>query len=305
MDMLTLADVSTNLVELESHPGLEHMRRYAPTGVTAQRWSVVDGVLGQLWDDLTKLERISDSDYIADGIERINAGYPEVKAFLDTVDDTNTRVATKIAPLLKQIDATGAPVPKEVTDLLAVSASDPLSLRPDDIECRIAAIAELAALLTNWPEAISDTAARLDVLRAAVQHAAQTRERAFKKVLTAPLPVADDVQPNLRAELESMTIVDPTSLRELQRRIESALQRARHDEAVARGLLDRRAELIGRLRAYEAKAARLGLADDQDLLSSRRIASGLLTRQPCDLRAVTQAVVDYQQMLSAKREKTR
>jgi ribosomal protein S12 methylthiotransferase accessory factor len=57
----------------------------------------------------------------------------EVKAFLDTVDDINSTVAKQIAPLLKQIDATGAAVPKEVTDLLAVSASDPLSLTPDDI----------------------------------------------------------------------------------------------------------------------------------------------------------------------------
>ena len=158
---------------------------------------------------------------------------------------------------------------------------------------------------TNWPQAISETAARLDALRDAVRHAAQTRERATHKVLTGPLPVAADAEPKLRAELDAMTTPDPTALRELQRRIESALQRVRQDEALAQGLLDRRTELRGRLRSYAAKAARLGLAEDQDLLSSRRIAAGLLTRQPCDLRAVTQAVVDYQQMLTAKREKTR
>ena len=117
--------------------------------------------------------------------------------------------------------------------------------------------------------------------------------------------MATDAEPELRTELESMAAPDPAALRELQRRIESALQRVRQDEALAQGLLDRRTELKGRLRAYEAKAARLGLAEDPDLLSSRRIASGLLSRQPCDLRAVTQAVVDYQQMVAAKREKTR
>lgn len=304
-NMHTLADVSTKLVELESHPGLEHMRRYAPTGMTAQRWARIEPALGQLWDDLAELEGLSDAGDIDDGLERINTAYPEVKAFLDAVDDINSTVAKQIAPLLKQIDATGASVPKEVTDLLAVSASDPLSLTPDDIERRIVAITELAALQTNWPEAISDTAARLDQLRDAVRHVAQTRERATQEVLTGPLPVAADAEPKLRAELEAMTALDPTALRELQRRIESAVQRVRHDEALAQGLLDRRTELKGRLRAYEAKAARLGLAEDPDLLSSRRIASGLLTRQPCDLRAVTQAVVDYQHMLSAKREKTR
>ena len=203
-NMLTLADVSTKLVELESHPGLEHLRRYSPTGVTAQRWALVEAALGQLWDDLAGLEGLSDSDEIADGLERMNAAYPEVKEFLDAVDEINTTVAKQIAPLLKQIDAAGAAVPKEVTDLLAVSASDPLSLTTDEIERRIAAIAELAALQANWPEAVAETAARLDALRDAVRHAAQTRERATQKVLTGPLPVAADAEPKLRTELESM-----------------------------------------------------------------------------------------------------
>jgi hypothetical protein len=68
--------------------------------------------------------------------------------------------------------------------------------------------------------------------------------------------------------------------------------------------LDRRTELKGRLKAYEAKATRLGPAEGPDLLSSKRIASGLLSRQPCDLRAVTKAVADYQ-MVAEKREKAR
>ena len=73
---------------------------------------------------------------------------------------------------------------------------------------------------------------------------------------------------------------------------------------MAQGLLDRRTELSGRLKAYEAKAVRLGVAEDPDLLSSRRIATALLSRRPCDLRAVTRAVADYQHMVSVKREKT-
>jgi hypothetical protein len=297
MTILTIEDLSTKLVELESHPGLEHLRHYSPSGVTAQRWAVVEGLLGQLWNDLTESR--------VDSLERANGAYAAVKKFLDAVGDINTTVATKIALSLKQIDAVGAAVPTEVTDLLAVSASDPLSLTADEIDRRITAIAELAALLANWPDAVADTAARLDALRDATWHAARTRERATAMVLTGPLPVSTDAEPKLRAELESMTAPDPAALRELARRIESALERIRQDEALAQGLLDRRTELNGRLRAYEAKAARLGLAEDPDLLSSRRIASGLLTRRPCDLRAVTQAIVDYQQMVSAKRGKTR
>jgi hypothetical protein len=190
MTILTLEDLSARLVELESHPGLEHLRRYSPTDATAKRWEVVEAALLYLWSHL------SDAD-----LERANVAYTQ-------------------------------------------------------------------------------------------------------KVLTGPLPVSTDIEPQLRSELEALTAPDATALRDLQRRIESALERVRLDEALARGVLDRRTELKGRLRAYEAKAARLGLAEDADLLSSRRIAAGLLTRQPCDLRAVTQAIVDYQQLVSQKREET-
>jgi hypothetical protein len=292
--MLTLADVSTTLVELESHPGLEHLRRYSPTGVTARRWEVVEAALQYLWN------HVSDAN-----LDRANAAYAEIKEFLDAVELIDTMVASRIAPLLKQLDSAGAAVPKEVTDLLAVSASDPLSLTSDEIDRRIATIAELAAFQTNWPEAVAATSASLDALRKAVQRATQTREPATRKVLTGPLPVATDVEPTLRAELDSMTASDPTALLDLQRRIASAVQRVSHDEALAKGLLDRRAELKGRLRVYAAKAARLGLGEDPDLMSSQGTASGLLAHQPCDLRAVTQAVVDYQQTLAAKREATR
>ena len=305
MKILTLAALTTKLVELESHPGLEHLRRYPPTGVTEQRWALVEAALGRLWDDLAELEGLSDADEITDVMERVTAAYPEVKEFLDAVDETNSTIAKQLAPLLKQIDAAGAEVPNGVTDLLAVSACDPLSLTADEIESRMTAIAEIAALQANWPDAVAATGLSLDALRDAGQRAAQTRERATRKVLTGPLPVCTDAEPKLRAELDSMAAPDPSALRELQRRIESALQRVRQDEKLAQGLLDRRNELKGRLKVYEAKAARLGLSDDPDLLSSRRIASGLLSRQPCDLRAVTQAIVDYQQVVAAKREKTR
>jgi hypothetical protein len=293
MTILTLDDLSAKLVELECHPGIEHLRRYAPTGVTARRWALVEAALVDLWNDLSEARLV-----------RADAGYAEVKEFLDAVEQINTTVAKRLAPSLNQLDAVGAAVPREVTDLLGVSASDPLSLTAHEIERRIAAIAELVQVQTHWPDAVAETAVRLDALRDAVRQATQIRERATRMVLSGPLPVACDVEPKLRPVLDGMTAPDPTGLRELQRRIESALHRVRQNEALAQGLLDRRAELKGRLKAYEAKAARLGLAEDAELLASRRIAAGLLTRQPCDLRAVTQAVVDYQQMVSAKREMT-
>jgi hypothetical protein len=131
---------------------------------------------------------------------------------------------------------------------------------------------------------------------------AEVRARVERDVVSGPLPVHEDVEPLLRAEFGAMTAPDPAALRSLRHRIAAAQRLAADDEELAQGLLDRRTELKGRLTAYQAKAARLDLGEDRDLLACSRIASGLLHRQPCDLRAVTRAVADYQQLLVEKQE---
>jgi hypothetical protein len=172
----------------------------------------------------------------------------------------------------------------------------------DAIERQSRELADLAALQANWPGALAKAALELDTLRDITQHAAQVRAHAEQAVLAGPIPVHADPEPAMRAELRSIATPDPAALLSLRRRIAAALQTAREHEELAQGLLDRRIELKGRLTAYEAKAARLGLGEDPDLLASSRIAAGLLSRRPCDLRAVTRAIADYQQLLVKKRE---
>ena len=362
-----VAAMSATLVELDNHPGLEHVRRYPPTGVTAQRWAVIEKSLAQLWEDLGRMTSILDSaravrargskpddddraeltrllcerplevsrqriplaqrsitgggeavEYVglADTADRMRAAYPAVVEFLDAVDQINSLVVERLAPTQKRLDEAGAAGPKEIAELLAVSATDPLSLTKHEVEQRILAIAdsieqrsaelaELAAMQANWDEALATTALQLDTLRDATQRAAQIRARAEQIVVAGPLPVHTDAEPGLRAGLRSIITPDPAALRLLRRRIEAALRIVSDDEQLAQGLLDRRSELTGRLSAYQAKAARLGLGEDPDLLASSRIAAGLLSRRPCDLRAVTRAITDYQQMLVEKRGKAR
>jgi hypothetical protein len=249
----------------------------------------------------------------ADTAERMRSAYPAVIEFLDAIDGINSLIAERLSPSQQRLDEAGAAGSKEMAELLAVSATDPLSLAERDVEKRITAIADsierqsnelaaLAALQANWPDAIAKTASQLDALQDAAQRAAQMRTRAQEVVVSGPIPVHADAEPDLRAELRSITTPDPSALLSLQRRIEAALRVARDDEELAQGLLDRRSELKGRLTVYEAKAARLGLGEDPDLLASSRIAAGLLSRRPCDLRAVTRAITDYQQLLVTKRE---
>jgi hypothetical protein len=361
-----VAAMSATLLELENHDGLEHVRLYPPTGVTAQRWEVIERSLAQLWQDLGRMTSILDAarrvrvrrskpedddraeltrllrertlevsrepiplakrqiggvgemvEYVglADTVERMHAAYPAVVEFLDDVDRINSLIADKLAPTQKRLDEAGAAGPDEITELLAISATDPLSLTEREVEKRIAAIAdsveqqsadlaELAAIQSNWLDALADAAKRLDELRDTSTRAAEIRMHAVQIVLAGSFPKRDDAEPGLRAELQSITTPDPKALRSLRHRIEDALRAAREEEQLAQGLLDRRSELKGRLTAYQAKAARLGLGEDRDLLSCSRIATGLLSRKPCDLRAVTRAISDYQQLLADKREKT-
>jgi len=361
-----VAAMSTTLIELDSHPGLEHMRRYLPTGVTAQRWAVVKKSLAELWEDLGRMtsivesarivrarrSKLTDADRaelmrllheralevsrqriplakrhiagpretvecvgLADTADRMHAAYAVVAEFAEGVDEINSLVATRLAPWQKRLDDAGASGPAELAELLAVSATDPLSLRISSVEERVAAIAdsiqrrsdelaELAGMQANWPGALAAAADRLEALRDATLRAVQARTRAERMVQTGPLPAPTDAEPGLRSELRSIGAPDPAALRALRSRIEAGVQAARADEQLAQGLLDRRSELKGRLTAFQAKAARLGLGEDRDVMASGRIAAGLLSRRPCDLCAATRAITDFQQMIAEKRGTT-
>ncbi len=355
--------ISETMLALETHPGLQHVRRYPPTGATARQWDAVEKSIGQLWDDLGRVTsilesaqavrnrkvRLNDHDRtelttwlrerclavpaeripsaqrsidgptnvgLADTVDRMHSAYPSVAEFLDAVDQIDTMVANGLAQILTRLDAEGVAAPQMMLDLLEVTATDPLSLRPHQVDERIASIVssvercaaertELAALHANWPEALASVESRLAALGEATRRADQVREHAERSVLTGRFPVHRDNEPELRAELRSITTPDPPALRALLRQIDAALRRAREAEELAQGLLDRRTELRGRLRAYQAKAARVGLGEDPDLLSSSRIAAGLLSRTPCDLGTATRAITDYRQLIAEKQDNTR
>ncbi len=216
----------------------------------------------------------------------------------------------------RRLDESGATCPKEIADLLRESATDPLSLTTQIVEERIAEIAdgierratelaELAAIKANWPEALATTALRLDALRDATHSMTRLREQVDRTVVAGPLPMSEDTESSLRAVLVTISVrcsgaPDPDALMSLRKRIDAALGVLQEGERLAQGLLDRHRELKGRLTVYQAKAARLGLGEDPDLLASGRIAAGLLSRRPCDLRAVTRAARDLQELVAKK-----
>ncbi|WP_223885343.1 hypothetical protein [Nocardia colli] len=256
---------------------------------------------------------------LADTLDRMRATFPVIAEFLDAVDKVNTRVMSGLAPLQDKLDKAGAVTPElraisdGIAELLRRSATDPLALTAAEIDARLAelsdamrreaaVLAELAAVAANWPAAIVSAHKRLDALQETRERAEQARLEVEQTIVSGPLPVLAEDIGLYRAQLDAIP-ADPGAaavLLEFGRRIDTAVAVAVAAENLAQGLLDRRGELRGRLAAYQAKAARLGVGEDRDLLASYQIAAGLLARTPCDLAAVTRAVADYQHIIAEK-----
>ncbi|MFB7664467.1 hypothetical protein ACFC1R_11070 [Kitasatospora sp. NPDC056138] len=79
------------------------------------------------------------------------------------------------------------------------------------------------------------------------------------------------------------------------------LARARQSLTEVAQPLALRAELRGRLEAYKAMAARLGVVEDPEVVERFEKARWLLWSAPCDLRAAAEAVSRFQQALRPAR----
>jgi hypothetical protein len=83
-------------------------------------------------------------------------------------------------------------------------------------------------------------------------------------------------------------------LESLEEKAEEELLRARESLTAVTAPLAIRAELRGRLDAYKAKAAALGMAEDPLLVERYDTARRMLWSAPCDLRAAEAAVLRFQ-----------
>ncbi|WP_433721932.1 hypothetical protein ACQP0C_20005 [Nocardia sp. CA-129566] len=259
---------------------------------------------------------------LADTVDRMRATFPEIAEFLDAVDAVNTRVMSGLAPLQDMVDRARAAggettelgaIGDGIAALLSRSATDPLALTVAEIDARIAELsgelgrvasllAELDAVASDWAGAIAETRRRLTALGDTRTRAAAARAQVEAKILAGPLPVHPDDSAALGAQLDALAANQAAvaDLVRLRVQIADATAGAATAEELAQGLLDRRIELRGRLAAYQAKAARLGVSEDRDVLAAGQIAAGLLARRPCDLAAVTRAVADFQQIIGEK-----
>ncbi|MDS1271641.1 hypothetical protein RIF23_15200 [Lipingzhangella sp. LS1_29] len=166
-------------------------------------------------------------------------------------------------------------------------------------------LAHVEHLRDNHEHRIAELRAAIDEVATATSRTQELRAHVQARVYDPPPQDVPDPAPHLRAGLaEVEELRSAGSWQRLARRIselESAArtERARLtqlDESI-RGLLERRAELRGRLDAYRMKASRLGQAEDPELTHMYRQARNLLWTAPSDLRTATVILARYQRAI--------
>jgi hypothetical protein len=172
-------------------------------------------------------------------------------------------------------------------DGLRVELEDLLRLR-DDADERL--------------EGIGETLARAD---ATLAEARRARGEVLAKIAATEVPVVPGPASAMRERLSQADQLRRHGqwhrlgplLDTLEGAAQRELQRARESLTSVTAPLAIRAELRGRLDAYKAMAARLGVSEDPELIERYDQARRMLWSAPCDLRAAEYAVMRYQQAL--------
>jgi hypothetical protein len=169
---------------------------------------------------------------------------------------------------------------------------------------------ELAAVRENADRRISAVAISVSAARASWQDAMAARERAAARIAAAMLPEPPEVR-GLADRLAALDTLKASGrwprlaseLDLLEEQASAVAKGCRDAERQATELIDRRDELRGLLDAYQARAAKLGGAEDSELDARYDRAHDLLWTAPCDLSAAADAVTGYQQAVLALRER--
>ncbi|NMO92377.1 hypothetical protein [Actinomycetospora sp. TBRC 11914] len=207
--------------------------------------------------------------------------------------------ALRAAVLTDPLAHTGTAAPVPAAALADVEA-DLARARED--------LAEARALRTGLDDRVAELTTTIDGLAAAESALVDVAARVARLVVAVPgLPVPARRAPALRSAVreahalagagrwDEATAAFTTAAADAA----AARERAAADHAVLEGLLDRRAELRGRLGALRAKAGARGRGEDLALDALHTRARELLWTAPCDLAAATVAVRAYQRALEA------
>lgn len=157
----------------------------------------------------------------------------------------------------------------------------------------------------SYTESVERLVSAIDDVEQVVRRTRDLRARVVAKI-SSPLAIdVPDPVPGLRAAVTEMDVLRSQSdwwglgarLGQIQYSVHQAGDDAQARARNLSGLLQRRAELRGRLDAFRARAVRLGLAEHERLTELHGRAHWELWNAPCDLRAATVALSAYQRSL--------
>jgi hypothetical protein len=241
----------------------------------------------------------------ADGLSEIGTKLAAAKELLGGLSDDQAAGALAAAE-------------DELGELRDVLNSDPLTLwqggrvdtrRLERLRAEAAAatvrVASLARLRGDARQRISEAGAFVATVTAAREGADAARSAAAAKIAQDYLPSPPPEVPDLDVRLAALGKLEAagrwarlaSELETIEAEAAAAMERYHDAERAAAALLDKREELRGLLDAYQAKAARLGAAEDTELAMRYQQAHDLLWTAPCDLAVASAAVMHYQQAI--------
>jgi chromosome segregation ATPase len=261
-------------------------------------------------------------------MRRMSKSYAQIIDLLTTVDDNWSQVAGKLDPLEAELqialrlaaslNANRNRVDQIATELAALretALSDPLSTDAKTLTALAtklqavrAELDELAAVRDTFEGRLARLSGQLVDLTETQRQTAEVAALVLAKIADPGLPNLDDRAADLRIRLDRLRESGRSGrwqqLAGAAEQLEAEVARATTDVRAASsaltGLLDRRAELRGRLDAYQAKARQVGYAEDLELTALHKTAHGVLFTAPCDLAAATVAVNQYRQAITER-----
>jgi hypothetical protein len=227
-----------------------------------------------------------------------------------------------LAPLLEQarrlaeddaaLELEPAPVVLRVREIEQLAGNDPLALADRSLDDTLARLrAELAeerarvdrmlVLRERWEqvraELVDATAALADLRVATADDYAAAAERVVGDLPALPVDRAPRLQAAV-ARLDDLSWAkrDAGAI-DVRRDLAAADAELRAARQLATGLLERREELRGRFGAYQARAVRLGLAEEGAVMAVAERIKATLWRRPSDLAAATRDLADFRRLL--------
>ncbi|GAA2126302.1 hypothetical protein GCM10009759_78640 [Kitasatospora saccharophila] len=190
------------------------------------------------------------------------------------------------------------------TGAVDTAGFDRMGRRLDDVRVELESLLRLRDESHERLQQVADLLQRADLTLAEARRA---RGEVLAKIAATEVPPVPGPPSALREAIGQAVGFQQTGqwhrlgplLDALEDAAAKELGRARQSLTEVAQPLAVRAELRGRLEAYKAMAARLGLAEDPEVVERFEKARWLLWSAPCDLRAAAEAVSRFQQALRA------